>query len=107
MPYPSERKQHLQKALGSSLERRLLTLILLSLVAILVCLLVIGRLWFTTNTPGSHPTPTPIVVLSPQPSPIPSPSPMPSPISSPTLVPTPIPTAILAQRIDSYINHLT
>src|SRR5207237_2672728 len=30
-----------------------------------------------------------------------------SPFPSPTLAPTPISTAILAQRIDSYINHLT
>jgi beta-N-acetylhexosaminidase len=104
-PYPSKQKQHQQKAIGSSLERRLLTLILLSLVAILVCLLVIGRFWYTTNTPGSHPTPTLIVALSPQPSPIPSPTPSLTP--SPTHAPTPIPTAALAQRIDSYINHLT
>src|SRR5207249_4939071 len=75
----------------------LLTLILLSLTAIIVCLLVIGRLWYTPNTPGSHPTPTTVVVLSPRPSPNPS----------PTLTPTLIPTATLVGRIDSYINHLT
>jgi beta-N-acetylhexosaminidase len=100
-PYPSKQKQHQQKAAGSSLPRRLLTLILLSMAAIIVCLLVIGRLWYTSNMPGDQPTSAPIVVLSPQPSPTPSPFP------SPTLAPTPIPTAILAQRIDSYINHLT
>lgn len=98
---PSEHKGHQQKAPGSSLPRLLLTLMLLSLAAIIGCLLVIGLLWHTPNTPEHHPTPPPIVALSP------TPSPNPSPIPSPTLAPTPTPTVGLAQRIDTYINHLT
>jgi beta-N-acetylhexosaminidase len=92
-PYPSEQKRHRQKAPGSSLQRLLLTLMLLSLAAIIVCLLVIGLLWHTPNTHEKHPTPTP--------------SPTPSPFPSPTLAPTPTPTVGLAQRIDTYIDHLT
>lgn len=95
--YPSQQEQHQQKPPGSSLNRLLLILTLLSMATILVVLLVIGRLWYTSNTTGQHATPTPIVVLSPQSSPTPS----------RTLVPTPTSTATLSQRIDSYINHLT
>jgi uncharacterized membrane protein YdbT with pleckstrin-like domain len=42
---PSEHKRHQQKAPGGGLQRFLLTLMFLSLAAIIVCLLVIGRLW--------------------------------------------------------------
>ncbi len=94
-PYPSEQKRHQQKAPGSSLQRLLLTLMLLSLAAIIVCLLVIGLLWHTPNTSEQHPTPTPVVALSPTPTPTPSP------------FPSPTPPAGLAQRIDTYIDHLT
>jgi beta-N-acetylhexosaminidase len=95
--YPSEHKRPQQKAPGRGLQRFLLTLILLSLSAIIVCLLVIGQLWHTSNTPEHHPTPTPGTALSPQPSLTPS----------PTLAPTPTQPATLAQRIDTYIDHLT
>ncbi|HET9999322.1 MAG TPA: hypothetical protein VFQ36_00425, partial [Ktedonobacteraceae bacterium] len=67
----------------------------------MICLLVIGRLWSTSNTPGQYPTPTPVVVLSPHP----TPSPFPSPTHAPT--PAVTPTASPAQRIDAYIDHLT
>jgi beta-N-acetylhexosaminidase len=102
-PYPSEQKRHQQKAPGSGLQRFLLTLMLLSLLAILGCLLVIGQLWHISNVPEQHPTPSPVVALSPSP----TPSPFPSPTPTPTLAPTPTPTVGLAQRIDTYINHLT
>jgi len=101
--YPSEQKQHRQKAPGVGLQRFLLTLMCLGLSAIIVCLLVIGQFWHSSNLPEQHPTPSPVITLSPPPSPTPSPSPFPSP----TRAPTPTPTASLAQRIDTYIEHLT
>ncbi len=85
--YPSEHKGHQQKAPGSRLQRFLLTLILLSLTAIIVFVLVIAQPWQILNTPERHPTPPPVVSLSPTPS--------------------PAPTAGLARRIDTYIDHLT
>jgi beta-N-acetylhexosaminidase len=100
-PDPSEHKQHQQKAPGSGLQRLLLTLMCLSLAAIIVCLLVIGQFWHSSNLPEQHPTPSPVVALFPPPSPTPSPFP------SPTRAPTPTPTVGLAQRIDTYIDHLT
>ena len=99
--YPPRQKQHREKAVGRGLPRFLFVIMCLSLATIVVCILVIGRLWMTSHTPGQQPTPTPIVVLSPQPSPTLRPSP------SPTHTPTPTPTGTLAQRIDAYINHLT
>ena len=96
-PYPSEHNRHQQKTPGSGLQRLLVTLMLLSLAAIIVCLLVIGQLWHTPNTPEQQPTPSPVGALSPTPSPTPS----------PTRAPTPTPAAGLAQRIDTYIAHLT
>ena len=85
--YPSEHKGHQQKAPGSSLQRFLLALILLSLTAIIVFVLVIDQPWQILNTPERHPTPPPVVALSPTSS--------------------PAPTIGLAQRIDTYIDHLT
>ena len=93
--YPSRPQQH--KGTGSGRRRFLFALICFSLAAIVVCVLVIGRLWMTSQTPGQHPTPTPIVILTPQTSPTPS----------PVHTPTPTPIATLAQRIDAYIDHLT
>jgi beta-N-acetylhexosaminidase len=90
-PYPSEQNRSQQKAPGGGLQRFLFILMLLSLTAIIVCLLVIAQLWHSSNTTGQHPTPTPVVALSPHPSP------------SPTLTQS----AGLAQRIDTYIDHLT
>ena len=92
-PYLSEQKRHQQKAPGGGLQRFLFILILLSLTAMIVCLLVLGQLWHASNMSEQNPNPTPVVTLSPHP--------------SPTLVPTPTPTASLAQRIDTYIDHLT
>jgi beta-N-acetylhexosaminidase len=100
-PNPSEHKRHQQKAPGGRLQRFLLTLMFLSLAAIIVCLLVIGRLWLISNMPEQQPTSSPVVALSPQPSPTLSQFP------SPTHAPTPTSTAGLAQRIDTYIDHLT
>src|SRR5215472_5176177 len=57
-PYLSEHQRHQHKAPGGRLQRFLLTLILLSLSAIIVCLLVIGQLWHLPPTPEQHPTPT-------------------------------------------------
>src|SRR5947199_2731202 len=94
-PYPSEHKRQQQKAPGSRLQRILLTLTLLTLSAIIVCILFIWQLWRSSNIPGQHPTSVPVVAHTPTPSP------------SPTLVPTPTPTGALAQRIDTYIDHLT
>ena len=99
--YPPELKQHQRKVAGSSPRRFLFVIMSFSLVTIMICLLVIGRLWSTSNTPGQYPTPTPVVVLSPHP----TPSPFPSPTHAPTPVVTP--TASPAQRIDAYIDHLT
>ena len=89
--YPPEHERHSQKAPGSGLSRFLFTLMLLSLAAIIVCLLILGKLWYTPNTHKQLPTPTPVVALSPQPSHTPSPT----------------STAGLARRIDAYIDHLT
>ncbi len=72
-PNLSEHKQHQQKTPGSGLQRFLFTLVLLSLTAIIVCLLVISQLWLNSSKPEQNPTPT----------------------------------AGLAQRIDTYIDHLT
>ena len=95
--YPPDQQQHQHRAPGSSRRRFLFVLMSLSLATIIICLLAIGRLWPTSNTPAQHPSPT--VVLSPHPSPFPSPT------YAPTLTPTP--TASLAQRIDAYIDRLT
>ena len=76
-PYLPEHKRHQHKAPGGGLQRFLLALILLSLSAVIVCLLIIGQVWQISNTPEQHPTPSPT------------------------------PTANLAQRIDTYIDHLT
>ncbi len=107
--FPSEQKQHQPKTSGSGLQCFLLTFLLLSLVVLLVCLLVIGQFWHLPTTPGHQPTPSPVVVLSPQSTPTPSPFPSPTPALtlSPTDAPTPSPTASQAQRIDTYIDHLT
>jgi beta-N-acetylhexosaminidase len=96
--YPSEQRRH--RGAGSGLRRFLFALMGFSLASIIVCILVIGWLWMS-QTPGQHPTPTPIVMLSPQS------SLTPSPVPSPIRTPTPTPTATLAQRIDAYIDHLT
>lgn len=98
--HPPDQKQHQHKAVGSSPRRFLFVLMSFSMATIILCLLVIGRVWSPSNTPGQHPT-TPTVVLSPHP----SPSPFPSPTHGTT--PTPTPTASLMQRIDAYIDHLT
>src|SRR5690348_5404054 len=98
--HPPDQKQHQHKAAGSSPRRFLFVLMSLSLATIILCVLVIGRLWSTSTTPGQHPA-TPTAVLSPHP----SPSPFPSPTRGTT--PAPTPTASLMQRIDAYIDHLT
>jgi beta-N-acetylhexosaminidase len=105
--YPSEHQRHQQSASGNRLrlQRFLFAFVLLCLTAMIVSLLVIDQLWNRPNSTGPQPTPTPIVVLSPTTSPAPSPTPTPSP--SPTQAPTPTSTATLAQRIDTYIDHLT
>ena len=95
--YPSKHEQPQQRVHRSGLQRFLLILILLSLTAIIVFVLVIYQPWQILNTPEPHPTPQPAVSLSPTPSPTPSPFPS----------PTPTPTASLAQRINTYIDHLT
>ena len=94
---PSGQKQPQYKTRGSGLQRFLLIFLFLSLVALLICLLVIGQVWHLPNTPVHQPTPPPVVVRSPNP----------PPTQSPTHAPTFTPTASLAQRIDTYINHLT
>jgi beta-N-acetylhexosaminidase len=99
-PNPSEHKPHQQRIPGG-LRPFLVPIILVSLAVLIVCLLVIGRLWLVSSTPGQHPRPSPTIALSPQP------SSTPSPIPSPTHVPTATPTVSLAQRIDAYIDHLT
>ncbi|HEV2583421.1 MAG TPA: glycoside hydrolase family 3 N-terminal domain-containing protein [Ktedonobacteraceae bacterium] len=96
-PSLSQHQRHQRRDSGSVLQRFLLILMLLSFSAIMVCVLVLWQFWQRTPTPGSHPTPSPVVALSPRPSPAPS----------PTLVPTLTPTADLAQRVDAYIDHLT
>ena len=100
-PSLPEQKRHQHKVPGSALPRFLVALTLLVLAAVVVSLLVLGQVWHLSNTPQSHPTPPPAVARSPHPSPSPSPFP------SPTHNPKPTPTATLAQRIDTYIDHLT
>jgi len=76
-PFRSEQQQ--QQTSESGIRRFLFTLIILSLVAIIVCLLVIGQ-HLLSPVPEHHPTP--IVALSP-------------------------PTTGQVQRINTYIDHLT
>jgi beta-N-acetylhexosaminidase len=92
-PYPSEQKRPQQKDPGSGLRRFLFVLILLSLTVMIVCLLVIAQLWRSSQTTGQHPTPTAVVTITPH--------------TTPTPVTTLTPNASLAQRIDTYIDHLT
>ncbi len=103
--YPSEHQRHSQKVPGNRLQRFLFALTLLCLAAIIVSLLVIDQFGNRPNSPGPQPTLTPVVVFSPTASPAPSPTPTPSPL--PTQAPAPTPTATVAQRIDTYIDHLT
>ena len=84
--FASNHERDQQKTPWLGLRRFLLILILLSLIAIIVLLLVLQP-WHIPNTPVHHPTPTPIASLSPAPS--------------------PSPPASVAQRIDTYIDHLT
>ncbi len=58
-----------------------------------VCLLVFAQLWRSSQTSGRRPTPTPTVTITPH--------------LTPTPVITPTPNASLAQRIDTYIDHMT
>ena len=92
-PYPSEQKPPRQKDPGRGLQRFLFVLILLSLTVMIVCLLVITQLWRSSQTTVQHPTPTPAVTHTIHP--------------TPTPVTTSTPNASLAQRIDTYIDHLT
>ena len=92
-PYPSEQKQPRQKGPGGGLQRFLFVLILLSLTVMVVCLLVIAQVWRSSQTSEQHPTPTPIVTITPHP--------------TATPIATSTPNASLAQRIDTYIDHLT
>ena len=92
-PYPSERKPPQQKDSGRGLRRFLFVLILLSLTVMIICLLVIAQLWRSSQTSGQHPTPTAAVTLTPRPTATPG--------------TTPTPNASLAQRIDTYIDHLS
>jgi beta-N-acetylhexosaminidase len=92
-PYPSEQKRPRQKGPGGGLQRFLFVLILLSLTVMVVCLLVIVQLWRSSQTTGQHPTPTPVVTITPHP--------------TATPIATSTPNASLAQRIDTYIDHLT
>ena len=89
--YPNPRPR--QKDPGSGLRRFLFVLILLSLTVMIICLLVIVQVWRSSQTTGQHPTPTPVVTITPHPRPTPN--------------TTPTPNASLAQRIDTYIDHLT
>ncbi len=100
-PSFSEQKRHQHKLPGSTLQRFLFALLCLGLAAVVVGLLVIGQLWHAPNTPEHQATPPPVVARSPHP------TPPPSPLPSPTHAPSPTPTASLAQRIDTYIDHLT
>jgi beta-N-acetylhexosaminidase len=100
--YPSEHNQNQHTSSGSGLQRLqhfVLVLMILSLSAILVCLLVIGQLWHSSTMPQQNPTPPLVANVTP------------SPTLTPTLTPTPAskltPTATLEQRIDTYIDHLT
>ena len=98
-PYPLEQTRHQHKAQSSVSYRFWLTFTFLSLATIIFSLLVIDQLWHSSNTSGLQPVPPPVVVHTP------IPSPTPSPTRAPT--PTPTPTPSLAQRIDTYIDHLT
>jgi beta-N-acetylhexosaminidase len=98
-PYPSDQQQHQRNVSGSAFQHFLVAFMLLILAAIVVCLLFIRQVWLLSQTPEQQPTPSPVIALSPTSSSTPSPS--------PTRAPTPTPTASLAQRIDTYIDHLT
>jgi beta-N-acetylhexosaminidase len=82
--YPDQREQkpRQQKVPGGGLQCFLSFLMLLSLSAILVCLLFIWQYW--QNMPGQHPAPSPVVTK-----------------------PSPTSTAVLDQHIETYIEHLT
>ena len=92
-PTPSDQDRNQQNVPGRGLRRFLFVLILLSLALIIVCLSVIVQVWRSSQTTGQHPTPTPVVTITPH--------------STPTPNTTPTPNASLAQRIDTYIDHLT
>ncbi|HXX77339.1 MAG TPA: glycoside hydrolase family 3 N-terminal domain-containing protein [Ktedonobacteraceae bacterium] len=92
-PYPSEKKRNRQNVPGRGLRRFLFVLIFLSLAVVVVCLGVIVQYWRSSQVTGQGSTPTPVVTVTPH--------------TTPTPVITPTPNGNLAQRIDTYINHLT
>ena len=92
-PNPSDKKQPRQREPGSGLRRFLFVLILLSLTVMVICLVFIVQLWRGSQISQQHPTPTPVVTITPH--------------STPTPVISPTSSANLAQRIDAYINHMT
>jgi beta-N-acetylhexosaminidase len=96
-PNPSEQNRNHHNGPGRGLRRFLFVLILLCLVVIIVCVGVIVQLWRSSQTTGQSSTPTPVVTVTPHTTPTPS----------PTHVMTPAPNANLAQRIDTYIDHMT
>src|SRR5579884_2725414 len=98
-PYSLEQKQRQHKTQGTILYRFWLTFTFLSLATIVFSLLLVGQFWHSSNVPGQQPVPLPVVGHTPIPSPTPSPTHVPTP--------TPSPTLSLAQRIDTYIGHLT
>jgi beta-N-acetylhexosaminidase len=80
-----------------------------ALLIVLVLVLVLGSVVGVqlASRPATQAQPSPTVAATAAPTSAATSSSTPSPFPSPTLVPTPAPTATLAQRIDTYIDHLT
>ncbi len=94
-PTPADKDQNQQRVPGKGLRRFLFVLILLCLSVIIVCVGVLVQYWRSSQASGQHPTPTPVVTITPHTTP------------TPGITPTPAQPANLAQRIDAYINHMT
>jgi beta-N-acetylhexosaminidase len=96
-PNPSDQNRNQQDVPGRGLRRFLFVLILVSLAVIIVSVGVIVQYWRSSQTTGQSSTPTPVVTVTPHTTPTPSPTP----------AITPTQPANLAQRIDTYIDHMT
>ena len=92
--YPSQHKRHRRQDQRLSLQRILLTLIILCILGITDLVFVVAQEYLGHAPNGQYPTPIPAVPVSPTPksSSSPTPTPTPTPTQAPTPTPTPLPT---------------